>query len=459
LLTLVLIEKAAFMTIEILGYDQENLKNLSEDIITHSKKFGVESAEIDISVSTGKTLTVRNGETETVEINNDKNITLTFYKNNKKSMVSSSDFSKKTIQHLMDNSLAVLDVVEPDNLFSLADKELHPKLTKEIDIYYPCELDFESMIHVTQEAEHAARDYDQKITNSEGATLNYSSSLFLYANSNGFYGGFPGTRYSLYCSVIASEKNCMQRNYDYSNVRDYQDLKNASELGQEAAKNTLSRLNIKSIKTGTYPIIFHNTISDSIISPLMSAISGRNLYRQNSFLLDSIGKKIASDQLTINERPFLSKGHASTYFDDEGVEVFDNTIIEKGVLNHYLLSSYSAKKLNLITTGNAGGTHNLVIDHQNISLEELIKNMKRGLMITELLGHGVNMVNGDFSRGASGFFIENGEIQHAVEEITIAGNLKDIFMDIEAVANDTNLNGSKYVGSVLISKIAVGSQG
>jgi PmbA protein len=447
------------MTIEILGYDQENLKNLSEDIITHSKKFGVESAEIDISVSTGKTLTIRNSETETVEINKDKNITLTFYKNNKKSMVSSSDFSKKTIQQLIDNSLAVLDVIEPDNFFSLADKELHPKLTKEIDIYYPCELDFESMIGVTQEAESAAKNYDQKITNSEGATFNYSSSLFLYANSNGFYGGFPGTRYSLYCSVIASEGNCMQRNYDYSNVRDYKDIKNASDLGQEAAKNTISRLNIKTIKTGTYPIILHNTISDSIISPLMSAISGRNLYRQNSFLLDSIGKKIASDQLTINERPFLTKGHASTYFDDEGVEVFDNTIIEKGVLNRYLLSSYSAKKLNSTTTGNAGGAHNLVIDHQSISLEQMIKNMKRGLLITELLGHGVNMVNGDFSRGASGFFIENGEIQHAVEEITIAGNLKDIFMDIEAMAEDINSNGSKYVGSVMISKIAVGSQG
>ena len=251
----------------------------------------------------------------------------------------------------------------------------------------------------------------------------------------------------------------MQRNYDYSNVRDYKDIKNASDLGQEAAKNTISRLNIKTIKTGTYPIILHNTISDSIISPLMSAISGRNLYRQNSFLLDSIGKKIASDQLTINECPFLTKGHASTYFDDEGVEVFDNTIIEKGVLNRYLLSSYSAKKLNSTTTGNAGGAHNLVIDHQSISLEQMIKNMKRGLLITELLGHGVNMVNGDFSRGASGFFIENGEIQHAVEEITIAGNLKDIFMDIEAMADDINSNGSKYVGSVMISKIAVGSQG
>lgn len=442
---------------EILGYTEEKLKNLCEDIITQSKKQGVESAEIDISISSGKNLTVRNEDIETFEINNDKNISLTLYLNGRKSVVSSSDFSKKTIQHLIDNSLNMLKVTEQDPFFGIVEQDLHPKQTRPVDIFYPQELSFDEMLEVAKQAESAAKSYDEQITNSEGASINYSSSIFMYANSNKFFGGFPGSRYSLYCSVIGSKGQTMQRSYDYSNVRDFQDLKNPIQLGEEAAKNTIDRLNVKKIKTGNYPIIFHNTISDSLINPILSAISGRNLYRQNSFLLDTVGTKIASDGLTIREKPLLPKGHASTYFDDEGVEVFDNTLIDRGVLNHYLLSSYSAKKLNLSTTGNAGGTHNLIFEHHNISLAQMIKNIKKGFLITELLGHGVNMVNGDFSRGAAGLYIENGEIQHAVEEITIAGNLKDMAMDITSIADDINANSSKYIGSVLIEKMAVGA--
>jgi len=442
---------------EILGYTEEKLKNLCEDIITQSKKQGVESAEIDISISSGKNLTVRNEDIETFEINNDKNISLTLYLNGRKSVVSSSDFSKKTIQHLIDNSLNMLKVTEQDPYFGIVEQDLHPKQTRPVDIFYPQELSFDEMLEVAKQAESAAKSYDEQITNSEGASINYSSSIFMYANSNKFFGGFPGSRYSLYCSVIGSKGQTMQRSYDYSNVRDFQDLKNPIQLGEEAAKNTIDRLNVKKIKTGNYPIIFHNTISDSLINPILSAISGRNLYRQNSFLLDTVGTKIASDGLTIREQPLLPKGHASTYFDDEGVEVFDNTLIDRGELKHYLLSSYSAKKLNLSTTGNAGGTHNLIFEHHNISLAQMIKDIKKGFLITELLGHGVNMVNGDFSRGAAGLYIENGEIQHAVEEITIAGNLKDMAMDITSIANDINSNSSKYIGSVLIEKMTVGA--
>ena len=442
---------------EILGYTEEKLKNLCEDIITQSKKQGVESAEVDISISSGKNLTVRNEDIETFEINNDKNISLTLYLNGRKSVVSSSDFSKKTIQHLIDNSINMLKVTEQDPYFGIVEQDLHPKQTRPVDIFYPQELSFDEMLEVAKQAESAAKSYDEQITNSEGASINYSSSIFMYANSNKFFGGFPGSRYSLYCSVIGSKGQTMQRSYDYSNVRDFQDLKNPIQLGEEAAKNTIDRLNVKKIKTGNYPIIFHNTISDSLINPILSAISGRNLYRQNSFLLDTVGTKIASDGLTIREQPLLPKGHASTYFDDEGVEVFDNTLIDRGELKHYLLSSYSAKKLNLSTTGNAGGTHNLIFEHHNISLAQMIKDIKKGFLITELLGHGVNMVNGDFSRGAAGLYIENGEIQHAVEEITIAGNLKDMAMDITSIADDINSNSSKYIGSVLIEKMTVGA--
>lgn len=442
---------------EILGYTEEKLKNLCEDIITQSKKLGAESAEVDVSIASGKNLTVRNEDVETFEINNDKNVTLTLYQNGRKSVVSSSDFSKKTIQHLIDNSLNMLKVTEQDPYFGIVEQDLHPKKTRPVDIFYPQELSFDDMLEIAKKTESSAKSYDERITNSEGATINYSSSMFMYANSNQFFGGFPGSRYSLYCSVIGSKDQTMQRSYDYSNVRDFRDLKNPTQLGEEAAKNTIDRLNVKKIKTGNYPIIFHNTISDSIINPILSAISGRNLYRQNSFLLDTIGTKIASDRLTISERPLLIKGHASTYFDDEGVEVFDNSLVEQGVLNRYLLSNYSAKKLNLSTTGNAGGTHNLIFEHHNISLAQMIKDINKGFLITELLGHGVNMVNGDFSRGAAGLYIENGEIQHAVEEITIAGNLKDMAMDIVSIADDANSNSSKYIGSVLVEKMAVGA--
>jgi len=442
---------------EILGYTEEKLKNLCEDIITQSKKLGAESAEVDVSIASGKNLTVRNEDVETFEINNDKNVTLTLYQNGRKSVVSSSDFSKKTIQHLIDNSLNMLKVTEQDPYFGIVEQDLHPKKTRPVDIFYPQELSFDDMLEIAKKTESSAKSYDERITNSEGATINYSSSIFMYANSNQFFGGFPGSRYSLYCSVIGSKDQTMQRSYDYSNVRDFRDLKNPTQLGEEAAKNTIDRLNVKKIKTGNYPIIFHNSISDSIINPILSAISGRNLYRQNSFLLDTIGTKIASDRLTISERPLLIKGHASTYFDDEGVEVFDNTLVDQGVLNRYLLSNYSAKKLNLSTTGNAGGTHNLIFEHHNISLAQMIKDINKGFLITELLGHGVNMVNGDFSRGAAGLYIENGEIKHAVEEITIAGNLKDMVMDIACIADDTNSNSSKYIGSVLVEKMAVGA--
>ena len=312
---------------EILGYTEEKLKNLCEDIITQSKKLGAESAEVDVSIASGKNLTVRNEDVETFEINNDKNVTLTLYQNGRKSVVSSSDFSKKTIQHLIDNSLNMLKVTEQDPCFGIVEQDLHPKKTRPVDIFYPQELSFDDMLEIAKKTESSAKSYDERITNSEGATINYSSSIFMYANSNQFFGGFPGSRYSLYCSVIGSKDQTMQRSYDYSNVRDFRDLKNPTQLGEEAAKNTIDRLNVKKIKTGNYPIIFHNTISDAIINPILSAISGRNLYRQNSFLLDTIGTKIASDRLTISERPLLIKGHASTYFDDEGVEVFDSMIL------------------------------------------------------------------------------------------------------------------------------------
>jgi PmbA protein len=249
----------------------------------------------------------------------------------------------------------------------------------------------------------------------------------------------------------------MQRDSVYSSVRCLGDLKDSTLIGHEVARRVLKRLNPKPIKTGKYAVIFEAPIATSFISSLVSAISGGNLYRETSFLLGSIGSKIASDALTILENPFLPRGNASTYFDDEGVKVEPRILVEKGVLNGYFLSTYSARRLNMHSTGNAGGAHNLMVQSSGSGLEQLIKNMGTGLIVTELLGHGVNMVTGDYSRGAAGLWVEAGEIKHAVEEITIAGNLKAMLRDVVAIGDDTYKNSSRYTGSILVSEMMIAS--
>ena len=251
--------------------------------------------------------------------------------------------------------------------------------------------------------------------------------------------------------VIWDNRQTMHR------ARAFDDLKSTQEVGQDAASRTLMRLNPKKIDTGTYPVIFEAPVATSIISSLISAVSGGNLYRENSFLMNSINTQVASSAITIEENPFLLRGNASTYFDDEGVMVNKRKVVDKGVLLGYFLSSYSARRLNMQTTGNAGGSHNLIIKDSGLSFDELVKKMGRGLIVTELLGHGLNMVTGDYSRGAAGLWVENGEVQFAVEEITIASNIKDMLMNIEAVATDTYTNSSKYTGSILIKEMMVGS--
>jgi PmbA protein len=247
----------------------------------------------------------------------------------------------------------------------------------------------------------------------------------------------------------------MQRDYSYSSVRSYNDLLSAELIGKDAADRALNRLDVRPIKTGKYPVIFEASIATSIISSMVSAISGGNLYRETSFLLNSLNTKIASDALSIIENPFLNKGHSSSYFDGEGVNLKERTVLDNGVLNGYFLSSYSARKLEMQTTGNSGGPHNLIIGSSKKTLSELIQGIDNGLLITELLGHGLNMVTGDYSRGAAGFWIESGKIQHAVEEITIASNLKDMLLNIKAIANDTYQNSSKYTGSIMIEPMTV----
>jgi len=445
------------MSIKILKYSNQSLLDIADFTNDISTKNGATSSEVEISVASGKSISVRLSKLETIELHNDKALTVTVYVGNRRGIASTSDFNLPAIKDCVLAACQIAKYTAEDEAFGLAEAHLYSKTTKDLELHHNFDATEQFLIDTATSCEAYALDFSEKINNSEGAQLNCSESLFTYANSNGFVGGFPSSRYSLSCSVLGGTGSSMQRDSSYSSTTPFDDLKSTQEVGQDAASRTLMRLNPKKIDTGTYPVIFEAPVATSIISSLISAVSGGNLYRENSFLMNSINTQVASSAITIEENPFLLRGNASTYFDDEGVMVNKRKVVDKGVLLGYFLSSYSARRLNMQTTGNAGGSHNLIIKDSGLSFDELVKKMGRGLIVTELLGHGLNMVTGDYSRGAAGLWVENGEVQFAVEEITIASNIKDMLMNIEAVATDTYTNSSKYTGSILIKEMMVGS--
>ena len=445
------------MSINILDYSIDSLAGIAEYTKKIAAENGASSSEVDITVSSGKSVSVRLQKLDTIELHNDKSLTVTIFIGFKRGIASTSDFNLPSIKDCVLAACQIAKYTAQDKAFGLAEPDLYAKESKNLELYHTRTQSEESMISEALECENYAIEFDNSINNSEGAQLNSSSSLFIYSNSNGFMNGFPSTRYSLSCSVLGGVDSSMQRDSSYSSARSYDDLKSPKELGEEAASRTIKRLNPQKINTGVYPVIFEAHISTSIISSLVSAISGSNLYRENSFLMNSINTKIASTKLTIEEDPFLLKGNASTFFDDEGVGVRQRTVVENGVLNGYFLSSYSARRLGMGTTGNAGGAHNLIIKDSGMSFNELVRTMDKGLIVTELLGHGLNMITGDYSRGAAGLWVEKGSVQFAVEEITIASNVKNMLQNIKGIANDTNMNGGKYTGSILIEGMTIGS--
>tara|TARA_B110000238_G_C16130951_1_gene441403 strand:- start:1118 stop:2455 length:1338 start_codon:yes stop_codon:yes gene_type:complete len=440
---------------KLLNFSQDDLYSISNQVLDIAKNNGASSSEVEISLSTGKTISTRMGNLETVELNNGKSLSATVFFGYRQGIASTSDFSKAALESCVHAACQIAKYTAEDKAFGLAKPDLYCSDIKDLDIYSSYFDSQDLMINKVIECEEQALNFDSRITNSEGAQLSTSENLFVYLNSSGFAGGYPSSRSSLSCSVVAKDNLGMQRDYSYSAKRYFSDLKESQLIGRDAASRALKRLNVKPIKTGKYPIIFEAPIATSIISSLISAVSGGNLYRETSFLLNSINKKIASDALSIIENPFLKKGHASSNFDMDGVHLSERTIMDKGHLYSYFLSSYSAKKLGLNTTGNAGGSHNLIVRPSKNTLEHLIQGIDKGLLVTELLGHGLNMVTGDYSRGAAGFWIESGKIQHAVEEITIASNLKDMLLNIKAVGNDVYQNSSKYTGSIMIEPMTV----
>jgi PmbA protein len=432
------------------------LKQISQDVLKLAKSAGASSAETEVSFGTGQNVSVRLGEVENIEYNRDKGISVTVYFGQQKGHASSSDLSQSALKDTVEAACNIAKYTAKDTFCGLADADLMATDMLDLDLYHPWSISVDDAAELAKTCEAAALNVDKKrITNSEGAGVSNSESVFAYANSHGFIGGYKSSRHSISCSVIAEHKGAMQRDYWYSSARDMRDMESAEYVGNLAGQRTVKRLGAKPIKTGQYPVLFEAPLASGLISSLIGAVSGGNLYRKSSFLLDSLGKQIASPLLNIEELPHLKKGVASSSFDSEGVATTSRKLVDNGVLNGYVLGSYSARKLGLKTTGNAGGSHNLIVASTGENFEALLQKMGTGLLVTEVLGHGLNMVTGDYSRGAAGYWVKNGVIAHPVEEITIAGNMAEMLKQIIAIGNDYMKYSSKQTGSILIDNMTV----
>lgn len=431
---------------------------MAQDVLQLARAAGASDCETEISQGFGQNVTVRRQEVETIEYNRDKGLGITVYFGHRRGHASSSDLSPQAIRDTVEAACAIARHTASDEFAGLADPNLLARNAPDLDLYHPWEVSVEDAADMARQTEAAAFAVDPRITNSEGASVATAESLFVYANSLGFVGGYPSSRHDISCAVIAESEAGMQRDYWYMSARDARDLENPDKVGQEAGLRTLRRIDAHRLKTAQVPVLFEAPLAAGLLGHLVAAISGGSLYRRSSFLLDSLGQQVFSPLVHIDELPHIPKGLGSSPFDNEGVATRDRAVVKDGVLQGYMLGSYSARKLGMQSTGNAGGNHNLLIRSTGQDFEALLKMMGTGLVVTELLGHGVNMVTGDYSRGAAGYWVENGELQYPVEEITIAGNLKDMFRQISAVGSDTLVRGSKQSGSILIEQMMVAGQ-
>ena len=435
----------------------DQLKQIAQDIIQLASQAGASSAETEVSFGTGQNVSVRQGETENIEYNRDKGCSVTVYFGQRKGYASTSDLSLQALKDTVEAACNIAKYTAQDPFCGLADAERMATEFPDLSLHHPWHIEVDQALELAKRCETAALAVDKRISNSEGASIYSQTGAFAYANSHGFVGGYPSSRHSISCSVIAESASQMQRDYWYSSARDAQDLASPEQVGQIAGSRTVKRLDARPIKTGQYPVLFEAPLASGLISTLISAISGGNLYRKSSFLLDSLGQTIASPILHIHEVPCVLKGAACSAFDSEGVACQPRTLVENGVLQGYLLGSYSARKLGMQSTGNAGGAHNILVRSSGQSMDQLLQTMDTGLLVTELLGHGMNMVTGDYSRGAAGYWVEKGMITHPVEEITIAGNMKDMLKGIIAIGNDVIPHSSRLTGSILIDRMTVAS--
>jgi len=437
---------------------KSDLERLVSNLLTEAKNQGASSAEAGVSVDAGLAVTVRMGEAETVEHTRDHSLGVTVYFGHRKGSASTSDLSEAAVRDTVRAACNIARHTQEDPCSGLADAELMAKEVRDLDLYHPWGLDADGAIELALECEQAALRLDPRIDNSDGASLNTYAGLQVYGNSHGFVGGYPSSRQSLSCAVVGREGDSMQRDYWWTSGRAAEELESPQAVGRKCAERTLSRLGARKLSTREAPVLFQADIAGGLLRSLIGAISGSALYRKATFLLDHLGKRIFPEFVHIHENPLLPQGAGSAPFDNEGVATAAKDFVSDGVLRSYALSSYSARKLGLRTTANAGGVRNLTIDSGELDREALLREMGSGLLVTELMGSGVNPVTGDYSRGAAGFWVENGEIAYPVEEITIAGNLKEMFQQLLAVGSDVDTRGNIRSGSWLIERMTIAGE-
>jgi PmbA protein len=438
---------------------QEDLESIIERALEEARARGASQAEAAVSQDTGLSVGVRLGEVETLEHQRDRSMGITVYFGQRKGSASTADFSPDAVRATVAKACSIARFTAEDACSGLADAALMARAPSSLDLSHPWNVSADRAIEIAKTCEAAALQFDPRINNSEGASVSSHQGLHVYGNTHGFVGGYPTTSHSVSCVVLAGTGEDMQRDYWYSSSRDWHELENAEAIGRESARRTIARLGPRKLSTRRASVLFVPEIARGLIGHFVAAIRGSSQYRQSSFLLNSAGRQVFPAGFSISERPHIPKAMGSAPFDDEGVATADRELVVDGVLTGYILSSYSARKLGLKTTGNAGGAHNLLVaPNQSGGKEAMLSRLGEGLLVTELMGQGVNIVTGDYSRGAAGFWVENGAIQYPVAEITIAGNLRDMLAGIEAVGDDVDARGGTRVGSILLKEMTIAGE-
>ncbi|MFZ6719510.1 metalloprotease PmbA [Undibacterium sp. Ji49W] len=447
------------MSKPVFTHTQDQLKQIAQDMLRFAREKGASDAAVEISEGGGLSISVRKGKVETIEQNRDKGIGITVYIGQRRGNASTSDFSEQALRDSVDAAYNIARFTAEDDCAGLPEAELLEMAPRDLKLCYPWLISAEEAIELAKRTEAAAFAVDKRITNSEGASVHAQQSHFVAANSRGFIGGYPISRHTISVAPIAGKGAKMQRDDWYSSQRNAKKLADPESIGRYAAERALARLNARKLDTRKCPVLFEAPLAAGLLGALVQATSGGALYRKSSFLLDSLGTQIFPDHIQVLEDPSVIGAVGSSPFDDEGVKTQKRDVVSNGVLQGYFLSTYSARKLGMQTTGNAGGSHNLAmtssLTRRSDNFAGMLKKMGRGLLVTELMGQGVNYVTGDYSRGASGYWVENGVIQYAVEEITIAGNMRDMFRQIVAIGSDTLIRGTKQTGSILIENMTI----
>src|SRR5688572_20214687 len=438
------------------------LEALAQAALERARRGGASGADCDVSEGYGLSVTVRKGKPDTVEHNRDRSLGVSVYFGERPKVrrghASTSDFSKASLEQTVDAALAIARHTAEDDCAGLPEPELLARDKPDLDLFHPWDISTEEAVELAKRCEAAAFAVSKKIRNSEGATVSAQQTQFVSANSLGFSGGYPGSRHYLSCAVIAEEKGLMQRDDWYSAARAPEELADARALGRYAGQRTAARLGARRIATGKAPVLFEAPAAIGLIGHFVSAVNGGNLYRKTSFLLDSLGKEVFAPLVRIEERPLLPRGMASSAFDEEGVATRERAIVRDGVVEGYFLGTYAARKLGMQSTGSAGGHHNLIVESRGPDFAGMLRKMGRGLLGTERMGQGVHPVTGDYSRGGGGYWVEGGEIAFPVEEITIAGNLKDMFRGIAAIGSDVLVRSGRSCGSILVEKMTIAGE-